>query len=329
MASQFHSLASFNIGSNQLSKLSSFTHFNLASTLTSVNLEFNNFTWLSDLSSLTELTSLRNLLLKGNSIIHASPLDEAAPVFPPSLQHVDVSYNNIKEWSFVDNLPSQFPGLISLRIAHNPVFDQQDVTDQTAASTEETHMFTIARVGSLKSLNFSPIKANDRANAEMFYLSRIAKQLATVPETAEGTILKQHPRYDELCNIHGAPDVIRRDEINPSFLEARLITVAFLHGRVTKKTRIPKSYDVYTVKSLVGKLFALPPLKVKLVWETGEWDPVGGFDEKEGESSDEEDEAVDGVTDEAGADNQANNPGRWVKREVELKDGPRQLGVLC
>jgi hypothetical protein len=81
----------------------------------------------------------------------------------------------------------------------------------------------------------------------------------------------------------------------------------------------------------VGKLFGLPPLKLRLVWETGEWDPVGGFDEA-GDSSEEEDlEAEWERKEEAGSlDDEmpqlARKGGRWVKREVELKDGPRQFG---
>lgn len=164
----------------------------------------------------------------------------------------------------------------------------------------------------------------------MFYLSRIAKQLATVPESAEHTISALHPRYKELCDVYGEPDVIRRDEINPSFLEARLVSVAFqFEGKERKVARIPKSFDIYAVKGIAGKLFGLPALGVKLVWETGEWDPVAGYDDRDGESSDDEeqgdvdDDVRDGKGEEDGVDGKS---GRWIKREVELRDGPKQLG---
>lgn len=261
-----------------------------------------------------------------------APLGTSAPIFPPSVYYLDVSYNEIKDWSFVDRLPSHFPGLTGLRLTHNPVYEPTIDDDAKASSSEDAHMLTIARIASLRSLNFSTISTSDRANAEMFYLSRIAKQLASVPEAAEEGLKAQHPRYAELSDIYGEPDVIRRDEVNPSFLEARLVTVGFYcPGKGRKTTRIPRSFNVYSVKGIAGKLFDLPPLGLRLVWETGEWDPVAGFYDIDGDSSSEDDDLdVEEVPEEvmqgANEDTDGGKPGRWVKREVELKDGPRQLG---
>ncbi|TWU77106.1 hypothetical protein ED733_008200 [Metarhizium rileyi] len=321
------SLKTFNAGSNQLTCLPEMGNVSLLSTLTSINLEFNEFTSLSDLTSLTSLTALRNLHLKGNNIATVSPHDTPGPTFPPSLQYLDVSYNSISAWSFVDLLPTHFPGLNALRLSHNPVYDAAKGEDKKASSSEESHMFTIGRLASLQSLNFAQVKPADRTNAEMFYLSRIAKQLASVPETAEHAILVQHPRYKELCDIYGKPDVIRRDEINPSFLEARLVSVTFCLEATQKKVcRIPKSYDVYAVKGIAGKLFGLSPLRIKLVWETGEWDPVAGYDELDGDGIDADEEPDRGKVGEEAGETNNNKTGRWIEREVELKDGPKQLG---
>lgn len=331
IASKCTSLTSFKAGSNQLSSFPAINYSTLTSTLTSLNLEYNDVSTLADLSSLTALTSLRNLHLKGNNIKDLAPDGIEAPVFPPSLQYLDVSYNNIEDWTFVDRLPSIFPGLTGLRLAHNPVYEMRDANAKSHSS-EDAHMFTIARVASLKSLNFTVITPTDRGNAEMFYLSRIAKQLASVPESAEQEVKSQHPRYAELCELYGEPDVIRRDEINPSYLEARLVTISFhCPGKEKKTTKIPKSFDIYSVKGIAGKLFGASPLKLRLVWETGEWDPVAGFYERDGESSDDDDDddmdAGGPSTAEQTAEADAEGkPGRWVKREVELRDGPRQLG---
>jgi hypothetical protein len=90
---------------------------------------------------------------------------------------------------------------------------------------------------------------------------------------------------------------------------------------------VPKSFDIYAVKGVVGRLFGLSPLKVRLVWETGEWDPVGGFDEAEGESEEEDMEAEWERKEEEGeVAGLERRGGRFVRREVELKDGPRQFG---
>ncbi|CAM1507021.1 Fc.00g066620.m01.CDS01 [Cosmosporella sp. VM-42] len=329
IAAKCPSIAALDAGSNQLRALPSVGYSGIASTLTSLNLEVNEFTSLVDIRSLTNLTKLRNLHLKGNNITGLAPEGSEAPIFPPSVQYLDVSYNNIQTWLFVDQLSKHFPGLTGLRIGHNPFYDGMD-TDAKVSASEESHMLTIARIASLKSLNFSAVTEADRTNAETFYLSRIAKQLATVAEGAEASVLDLHPRWAELCEIYGEPSVIRRQEVNPAFLESRLISVEFqLEGNQTKIVKIPKSFDIYAVKGLVGTMFGLSPLKLGLVWETGEWDPVAGFDDQEGDSSDEEEAEEErerqGI-DLAAVEDIAGKPGRWVKREVELKDGPRQLG---
>ncbi|KAK0389570.1 hypothetical protein NLU13_3145 [Sarocladium strictum] len=328
IASSCVSLTTLNAGLNQLSHLPPVSYLALSSSLTNLSLEYNDVRYLSDLRGLAGLKGLRNLHLKGNAIVGIAEGNAPTPVFSESIQYLDVSYNQIAEWSFVDKLPAAFPGLTGLRITHNPVYDVKS-DDTKGSSSEEAHMFTIARLAVLRSLNFSEITSDDRMNAEMFYLSRIAKQLAAVPESAENTVKAQHPRYRELCEIYGEPDVIRSDEVNPSFLEARLLTVTFTcegKGKVTK--RIPKSFDIYAVKGIAGGLFGLPPLKLRLVWETGEWDPVAGFDDEGDESDEDEQDLPDTQGDSNGATSAVNTKGRWIKREVELTDSPRQLGYV-
>jgi hypothetical protein len=313
------SLSSLNAGSNQLLSLPPVEYSSLAATLTSLNLEYNDFTSLADLSGLLALTNLRSLHLKGNNLSKIS----VGPVFPLSIQYLDVSYNQISSWSFVDTLPVHFPSLSGLRIAHNPIYETPDPDIKDApGSSEDAYMFTIARIAGLKSLNYTTISASDRANAEMFYLSRIARQLASAPESEEAEIKETHPRWTSLCELYGEPDILRRNEVNPAFLEARLVNVSFrLGANVQKETRVPKSFDIYRLKGIAGKLLGLQPLEIKLVWETGEWDPVAGYEDVAGDSSDDED-----IPEEAGEGDDSEGPGRWIRREVELRDGPRQLG---
>ncbi|KAG7141982.1 Tubulin-specific chaperone E like protein [Verticillium longisporum] len=321
----------------------------LVSTLTTVDLEYNEFTSLADIAPLASLKALRILHLKGNSIsaIRTHP-DAPPPIFAPSLTYIDVSYNAISSWSFIDALPTSAPSLTALRLSNNPLWANPvpgaarpagDDHDAAARTTDEAHMITTARLPSLKTLNFATVTPQDRTNAELFYLSRIAKQLAAAPEEDEARVLEQHPLYAALCAAYGEPDIVRRDEVDPSFLEARLVRVLFVPGagvaaqKTETEMEIPKSFDVYAVKAIAGRMFAVPPLAIRLVWETGEWDPVGGFDEELGDSSDEEDEGLEAdlaVELEAakgfGEDVELRKGGRWVKREVELADGPRQLG---
>jgi hypothetical protein len=319
-------------------------------------LEFNDFASLSSLAPLASITTLRNLLLKGNRIstfCAPSSSPSQPPIFGPNLHYLDLSYNAITTWSFIDALPSCFPALTSLRLTHNPLYSDPDLDDTTATAgpittsqshtqsgggglskTDESYMLTLARLPRLKALNFSAVTPADRADAEMFYLSRIARQLAAVPEgsvEAEREVLKRHPRWEELCRVYGEPVVVRRGEVDPGFLEARLVKVDFyLEGKVVQ-VQVPKSFDIYAVKGLVGRVFGLSPLKVKLVWETGEGDPVGGFDEVDEDGEEEDLEAEwerrEGEGGVPGDMPELERKGaRWVKREVELKDGPRQFG---
>ncbi len=165
----------------------------------------------------------------------------------------------------------------------------------------------------------------------MFYLSLIAKEISSAPEEEESQIIGKHKRYKELCELHGEPVVVRKQEgeINPNFLEARLISFEFVakegvipgrRGEVVMKKEIPKSFDVYRVKGLVGRMFGVKPLSLKLVWETGEWDPVAGYDELEDSESENEGDEVERP------EGQLEEKGKWMKREVELVDGTRQVG---
>ncbi|KAK2073569.1 hypothetical protein P8C59_007846 [Phyllachora maydis] len=352
---------------NQLTSLPRSPPASLASTLVSLHLDYNDFTSLADIAPLATLTALRNLHLKGNrisSIAGGGAQDSAAAaaaaavrVFSESLQYVDMSYNEVETWSFVDALPQFFPGLSSLRFAHNPIYENPDLdtaSDDTitstpppppqqqqqqqqkaaAPTTDESYMLLLARLPGLQALNFSTITHADRQNAEMFYLSRIARHLAAVPEGPEheARVLVRHRRWAELCALHGEPAVVRRKAVDPNLLDARLITAHLCWrgaGPARERTaRIPRAFDMYAVKGMVGKLFGLPPLDLCLVWETGEWDPVAGLDEEGGgsdeeEEEDEEEEAAELARESSQAGGKG---GRWVKREVELRDGPRQFG---
>ncbi|OIW35549.1 RNI-like protein [Coniochaeta ligniaria NRRL 30616] len=360
LASHFPDLTTLLAASNQIPFLTPIpSSSSLNSTLTSLNLEFNDLTTLSSLSPLTSLTALRNLHLKNNRIstISHPASTSPPPIFPPSLHYLDLSSNLISTWSFVDLLPVCFPGLSSLRFAHNPIYANPDLDSPVPSSsssplslpksggggTEESYMLLTSRLPSLRTINFSTITPQDRTNADMFYLSRIARQLAAVPESDEHLVLARHPRYAALCEAYGAPVVSRTKEVDARFLEGRVVRVCFRFVSSAqgdepareKTVRLPKSFDLYAVKGIAGRLFGLEPLELKLVWETGEWDPVGGFDEEVDSSEDEDEEKEEEGREEGDAgggfvkgegDGEGGKAGRWVEREVELGDGPRQFG---
>jgi hypothetical protein len=315
--------------------------------LTTLVLSYNLFTSLADLQPLTALPCLLGLYLRGNQI---SSLNRQAPtknlVFP-TLAILDLSENHIQTFTFISHLPFIVPNLTSLRISDNPVFQN--------ISLDDSHMLTLARMGGLGILNYTPITQDERMNAELYYLGLIGKELSSTPVDQESRIMEDHPRYNELCRLYNPPVIHRTNsdvvDANENTLGAHLITFTFYrpppHATTEITEKIPKSVTPYRLKAIVGRLYDLEPMYIKLIWETGEWDPAGDRlaeddDERwsvgsvisgDEESAESHNEALGGMGvgfqsdfPEGKAREEEEQEGKWVKREVELKDGTRQVG---
>jgi tubulin-specific chaperone E len=330
VAKRFGSLKTLTASSNSLRML----YVPLSTPhLTSLTLEYNLFESLLDLSELSSISTLETLRLKGNYISKIAQSPGPKFTFGSKVGYVDLSYNDVADWAFVDTLADVFPGLRALRLSHNPIYEGASTGMGQVTSIEEGYMLTIARLGKLTALNFSNITAADRTNAEMYYLSRIGKAMGEVAEAEEQSVASQHKRYPELCEKYGAPVVVRTKAgaVNPDFLEARLIKFTFYlppkegsHEKpITKLREIPKSFDIYRVKGIVGRMFDIRPLSMRLIWETGDWDPVAGYEEEEkDEDSDDEGEGKLRNSETAASAEK----GKWMRREVEIEDGTRQVG---
>ncbi|KAI9674719.1 MAG: hypothetical protein M1817_001623 [Caeruleum heppii] len=298
-----------------------------AKTITKLHLERNDITSLAALAPLADLEHLDCLFLRDNAIravsIGVDPtMREKEDLVLPTVTYVDLAYNDIGSWGVINALPKAFPALTGLRIAHNPLYDGGD--GRPSMGVEEASVLTIGRLRNLKTLNFSSISLQERTNAELYYLSQIAHALGEVGENQEGQIVAQHPRYQELCEEYGAPNIIRASatSLDPDSLEARLIEFTFCLPSpassqiITKTKHIPRGFDMYRVKGLVGRLFSLEPSELRLISETDEWDPVSGRPE---------DDIWDSGS-ECDQDERPRSKENWIKREVELVDGTREVG---
>jgi hypothetical protein len=312
----FPTLSVFGVSSNLYTSLSSQT---LNTTITDLTLEDNLIPSLSAIASLTALPNLQRLILKSNKISEVSSADASMPAFSSTVTEVDLSFNEISTWAFVESLAHVFPGLTSLRVSHNPLYESLQAPDGRALTADDGYMLTLARLGNLKTLNHSPINSKERLNAESYYLSMIAKEVQFAPENLKEQILKSHPRYEWLCEEYGEPDVQRSaNKVNPNSLAARLLRIHFYLAANKAKVyeaEIPMTCTAYTVLGMVGKHYDIKPTECKLVWETGDWMPaksnVVGFDEDEYDSDDSEDEAkMD-----------------RVMREVKVIPGTRSIGT--
>lgn len=165
-------------------------------------------------------------------------------------------------------------------------------------------------------------------------------------------MLASHPRYKDLCEIYGEPELVTKaraaGEPEPGTLEARIVRFTFRmnNGGATgaedtileKKQDIPRTVDVYRLKGIVGRLFGIRPMGCRLIWETGEWDPVKS--EEDGWSCSEEEELAqrEAADDHIGAGNsyikteygkqkqKQKHQKKWTRREIELEDSTREVG---
>lgn len=332
VASLFSSLSSLALSGDHFGSLRRTDFESFPRTVTQITLEYNDFTSLDDLSTLNGLSNLRKLILKNNYISSPGSLGLE---FPSSLSEIDLSHNEIDDWSFISALHSIFPGMMSLRIAHNPLFQNLHAPDGRLLSADDGYMLTIARLSRLKSLNYSTISEKDRLNAESYYLSLITQELSLVSESEAQKIIARHPRYQELCEEYGEPIIKRSGErqINPNSLAAQLIKFRFrLHdsgvSRLSKDNKslgvnydveLPNSLSIYSVQGIVGKHFGLQPWKLRLVWETGEWDFSTLEKQREGDEewdSEDEDQQEPRMSSDK------------VKREVDLLPGTRTVGTF-
>ncbi|KAJ5230724.1 hypothetical protein N7489_011432 [Penicillium chrysogenum] len=348
IACRFPDLTSLTASANQLSEITC----PLPSTITTLTLEHNEMTSISALRHLAALPSLEHLSVRGNSISTANQnTTDTTPdfQFPPTLRSLDLSRNNINSWTILNTIPTVFPGLTTLRITANPLFDQPplppSVTEASKPMTvDEAFMLTLSRFPpSLTTLNYSAISPQDRSNAEMYYLSLIGKELSATTVEEEPAILDTHPRYSELCELYVEPTITRAvvsgssdaRVIHPRSVAARLVKMAFRLPLGNDKSNIqvkeiPGSFDTYQVKALVSRLFGLPAFGFRLVWETDEWDPV----EKEvGEEvvewdEDSEDETRPDIHSGLEAMADGLDKSRFLRREVELVDSTRDVGFL-
>lgn len=346
MTYQFPVLSTLSASANQLSMPTT----PLSNTITRLTLENNDLNTLSSIKSLTSLSRLEHLSLRGNNIstiYDTNNTSDTALQFPQSLHSLDLSRNKITTWDFINHLPALFPGLDTLRISANSLYDQpvgpSHITGvpEKPMTVDEAYMLTLSRIGSLRMLNYGKITPKDRNNGELYYLSLIGKELSASPETAEAGILAKHPRYSELCDLYGQP-VIRRAEsgtggaaVNPRSVAARLVKLVFhlsqtevvaREGSSINAKEVPRSFDTYQVKAIVSRLFGLQPYSFRLVWETDELDPVSKEKMEDDEGWDSEDDGEGGIDDAKEPEGKVPGELGFVKREVELVDTTKDIG---
>jgi tubulin-specific chaperone E len=251
---------------NNLSKLQGLPTQLLPQSLTTLNLAFNRFEILGDgLDLLTSLPNLQKLMLYQCGV---KTISSASPTFSETLSEVDLSYNEIDSWSFIDRLQEVFPGLKHLLISHNPLFQAFSSTEDTATAD----LLVTARLSNITKLNNSLISGKYRQEAEIYYISTVVREMELQTDKTEEQILSSNPRYTFLCSLYEAP-VYRRqkNKVHPNSLAARLASVTLIledsaldRSPPTVTVELPKEMSIYALIGQVGRLFDISPLDILL-----------------------------------------------------------------
>lgn len=311
--------------------LSSVCFGSLPAHIQELDLSDNRFSNLEDLQALGSCPELRTLILKRNRIENVWNNGEPSYAAPlnTTIETLDLAQNALSSWSFFDSLIDAFPALKHLITTGNPLYEGLRSAEGKPLTTQDGYMLTIARSPQLDMLNYSKITEKERLNSETYYLGQIATELGNSTDDQEQEVLRRHPRWTALCEEYGEPSIRRipkADQLDPNSLAARLLTITFVLSPETSsgssmqtwEQEIPKTLNIYSILGLLGQKLGVMPLTLRLVWETGERDPMSVIEGYSGpewwDSSDESED--DGVEDE-----------RSVLREVELVTGTRAIGT--
>jgi len=324
--SQFPDLQTLSISGNDLFGDGN-DQVSMPTSLLSLVAENNRLQSLQDLETfIPKDNRLQSLSLKYNQISTFQQNETAQIVFP-TLQQLDLSGNDINSWQFVNNLAHIAPNLEHLRLSQNPLYTTTNTPHGKSLSESDISLLIIARLPKLKSLNYSTVTGKEKLSGEKLYLSLIGEELSIAPTDQESVIISKHPRYHELCEEYGDPNVQRRNEqnVNPSSLAARLVRCRF-HTKPSHRSssqiadftlELPKSMNLYAVYGMVGRHLEQSTQRLRLVWESGERDPVAASaSNKQGiQEWDSEDEDEGVMVD-------------WAERKIDLIPGTRPLGTL-
>ncbi|CAD6569556.1 MAG: hypothetical protein ASARMPRED_002943 [Alectoria sarmentosa] len=352
----FPSLMSLSLASNNLANLASPLATPL---LTKIDLSSNAFTTLEYIRPLTALPNLQTLSLRANPLTSLfSPPDKS--IIFPKLKHLDLISTLLPTLSSLNPISVSFPRLTSLLTNHTPLttypsaslhtiarlatLTELNYSQITPAERQNAELYYLSQVS--KQLAAATDDAEER---EALAQHSRWKELCGIH--GEPTVIKKPDAEDAGAGTLAARVTeftfhIRTQDLQRGQKHARSIVghhsshkpakdapeTPTAHHRplshdpppiTEKKKLIPRTVDVYRLKGIVGQLFDLRPMCVKLIWETDEWDPVG---EGDGGWSVSEDDSDEESRLQRAARKQKND--KWARREMELVDGTREVGFL-
>lgn len=245
-------------GYNRLQALTSLPPGLPAPAVTTINLDCNQLSgWAETFQALSPFPKLVRLILSSN-LFESIPLP-TDPQIPSKLTHLSLSSTGISKWSSIDTLNLWCPGLESLSLNGTPLLKDSQLGPVW-------QQIVIARLPRLQTLDGTSIGPRHRVDAELFYLSRIARE-SFLSDAARNAA---HPRWVELCELHGAPDVDPGTKIKDDKLKNHLIEIkASLSSdsplssanqalMLTKPVKVLSSASLRILRLKLLKLFKAP-----------------------------------------------------------------------
>lgn len=231
------------------------------SNLQLLNLESNSINSWSQVIKLGHLPQLETLILNSIGIDDVffpdAKYNENTKLFQ-NLKSLSVNSNKITEWKSINEM-NKLQHLEKLKIKNNPIMQSFTV--------ETVRQLFIAKISSLKECNGTKLLREERRMAEFDYLKRFGpiwlmsggNQDPSKNNPSED-FMCQHPRFQELIKIHGAPENSEMEQKKKT-LKDSLISVKIhspsLPDKEPLQKKLPATMTVQKLKTLVQRLYKL------------------------------------------------------------------------
>ncbi|XP_051123574.1 tubulin-folding cofactor E isoform X1 [Andrographis paniculata] len=234
-----------------------------------LNLEHNCLSDWDEIVKLSQLPSLEQLYLNYNNLNHiwypecekldepSNEIESPGKSFRPfeNLHGLSLGSNNIEDLGSVDSLNS-FPNLMDVRLSDNPVAD--------LGKGGVPRFVFIARLAKVKILNGSEVSPRERKDSEIRYIRLVMSKF----HGSSADVLRLHPRFLELRQIHGIDDEKPSTGASgPQKLALTLISVslkctgASMGEKPLVVKKLPATTTVGKLKNLCESFFKLKSVK--------------------------------------------------------------------
>ncbi|KAG0346620.1 hypothetical protein BG004_001241 [Podila humilis] len=230
--------------------------------LKDLHIEGNAIQDWNQIMRLSHLPKLRSMEISDNKIDNVLAPEDSEDF--KHLVNLRMNGNSMKDWTSFDRL-GLYPSLKSIWVGADAV-DTVTNTEEQASTKVDPRTMIIARMKGLEILNGSEILKKNRIDAELYYQKHVA--LSTVGMEADA-VTALHPRFEQLCQIHGPPDVSDATRKATSDMLKDPITLVTKDSiRGPAKTMIQRNVlgtmTVKNLKNLIQKLVKIPSLRQEL-----------------------------------------------------------------